>query len=633
MSEPTLDGAIDLGTARGGDAAGRRWLPRTGTAIDRLRHAVSQAHAAAGEADATLAETARALDAFAPSIALVGQMKAGKTALANAIVGRPGLLPVSVTPYTAVVTALHLTPGADEERAEFRFFDKAGWQKLAREGGRLGELARRARLDDEEGALAAQVAAMRGRAQDKLGDNFERLLGRAHAFDRVETRLLERYIATADDAEDDKVGKYAEMTREAHLRLGVPDLATRFVLVDTPGVNDPFLAREEATLGALSRVDLCVLVLSAHQALSTVDVALLRLCTALGPERAIVFVNRVDELDDRARARAEIEARLRRVLAANDLAAMPIVFGSAVEGGEGVADLLGALDRLVVEGRPVKARAARLATRAADALRGLVREARVRGGHRRPQLSEGAVVERLDAILRDTEQTLQTLVAGLWQALGATMIVTGVRFAEAEVVKLDQASSRILRRGSWEIDTMPLRRDLMAAYENAFGEARSEIARTLDEAARQLEALHAALLPDAEPMAIVPPVVPDPPAPVALARTLSLDLDAGWWRRLLGGGRSTAELRAKLRHLVQADVAALVEEVRDAHLQPMVDALDAETRALFERERRSLARLLEDASAREAVDAERLAALERSLAALDALDGTGTGTVGAGEAA
>src|SRR5262249_12565779 len=40
-------------------------------------------------------------------IAVIGQVKAGKSSFVNALVGRPGLLPADVNPWTTAVTKLH----------------------------------------------------------------------------------------------------------------------------------------------------------------------------------------------------------------------------------------------------------------------------------------------------------------------------------------------------------------------------------------------------------------------------------------------------------------------------------------------------------------------------------------------
>jgi hypothetical protein len=41
---------------------------------------------------------------FQVRVSLVGQVKAGKTALANSMIGKPDLLPSDVNPWTSVVT-------------------------------------------------------------------------------------------------------------------------------------------------------------------------------------------------------------------------------------------------------------------------------------------------------------------------------------------------------------------------------------------------------------------------------------------------------------------------------------------------------------------------------------------------
>ena len=80
-----------------------------------------------------------------PSITMIGQVKAGKTTLVNALVGHPDLLPADVNPWTSVVTSVHMRPdvGPEGNGASFRFFDENDWNRLLERGGRIGELAKR----------------------------------------------------------------------------------------------------------------------------------------------------------------------------------------------------------------------------------------------------------------------------------------------------------------------------------------------------------------------------------------------------------------------------------------------------------------------------------------------------------
>ncbi|MEO1689200.1 MAG: hypothetical protein AAFU61_14995, partial [Pseudomonadota bacterium] len=63
---------------------------------DRLAQALATCVAATGSTSQRLTALERATAEYAPTVTLIGQVKAGKTALANALSGRPGLLPVQV---------------------------------------------------------------------------------------------------------------------------------------------------------------------------------------------------------------------------------------------------------------------------------------------------------------------------------------------------------------------------------------------------------------------------------------------------------------------------------------------------------------------------------------------------------
>ena len=69
------------------------------------------------------------LATFEPRVTVLGQVKAGKTALINAIAGWSDLLPSDVNPWTSVVTSLHLTPAKEraEKGARFRFMTEDEW--------------------------------------------------------------------------------------------------------------------------------------------------------------------------------------------------------------------------------------------------------------------------------------------------------------------------------------------------------------------------------------------------------------------------------------------------------------------------------------------------------------------------
>mgnify|MGYP001800624505 CR=1 FL=1 len=67
------------------------------------------------------------LGEFEPAITMIGQVKAGKTSLVNAMIGRPALLPADVNPWTSVVTSLHLDPKMSAAQTSARLSFSTVW--------------------------------------------------------------------------------------------------------------------------------------------------------------------------------------------------------------------------------------------------------------------------------------------------------------------------------------------------------------------------------------------------------------------------------------------------------------------------------------------------------------------------
>ncbi len=280
---------------------------------------------------ALIGEAINRLDQQVFRIAVVGQIKSGKSSFINAFVRQPKLLPTDVTPWTTTVTHMHFGEHKPESgAASFQFFSAAEWRDLANGDRRIRELTQRLDPSFEPDLLRRHVEAMKQRAVMRLGADFAELLGSAHSFDSFNTELLARYVCSGDFAGNSPLGQFADITKQADLYFDEGPFAFPVTLTDTPGTNDPFLIRDEITRRSLESADLYVVVLTARQPLAEADVNLMRLMHGLNSERIIVFVNRVDDFADVGYDLAEVLMYVEKKLKDNFPGArIPLVAGSA----------------------------------------------------------------------------------------------------------------------------------------------------------------------------------------------------------------------------------------------------------------------------------------------------------------
>ncbi len=269
-------------------------------------------------------------------IAIIGQIKAGKSSFINALIRRPEFLPTHVNPWTTAVTNIHFGRADAPENvgARFKFFELDEWDQLANGGGRLRELTERLVPGFEPELLWQHLDAMRRRARHRLGDGLEGLLGKSHDFSTPSRELLEHYVSAGRESvsttSDASPEIYSDIVKQADLYF--PDVEFGFptTIIDTPGTNDPFIVRDEITRRALEGADLYVVVLTARDPLSQADLVLLRILRGLHKDKIAVFVNRIDELDDIASDTADVGAYVRQRLQAEFPGAdLPVVMGSA----------------------------------------------------------------------------------------------------------------------------------------------------------------------------------------------------------------------------------------------------------------------------------------------------------------
>ncbi|MDH5452820.1 MAG: dynamin family protein [Paracoccaceae bacterium] len=555
------------------------------------------------------------LQEFAAKVTLVGQVKAGKSALTNVLAGSPGLLPSDVNPWTSVVTTLMIntkapadTSSTDTTKAQFTFFDKNEWSNLVIGGGRLGELAERAGASEEMQDIQKQIEAMRKATEKRLGKHFELLLGQSHSYGYVDTELMERYVCLGDDPDmgdvSAKTGRFADITKSADLYLDIPAYAMPIQLCDTPGVNDTFMMREQITIRSLRGSEICVVVLSAHQALTTTDMALMRIISTLDKRQTIIFVNRVDELSAPADQIPEIRDGIFKTLKDNRIdAEVSVIFGSA-KWAE--AALLGHFDEMssdskacldaYIEAEPELAKmdivdgtwaasglpalltsigerisegsAQRLYSRVCRSARNLTNEARATmiarrsGEFAKTDIPGGDPVQAIDEIAKRYALQVEEVTKELRADLLARMETAQAGFVKRATDSLIAYLEKFGEQGTWNYDPAGLRVLQRAAFSNFSRSVRSKTSKVYDEAAASVEAVYRSVLGDSLPdFQIEAPHPPMVPPPVGLGKTIALDLQSSWWRTWWQKRRGFEAFANDYAHLIRAEAASIVQDL------------------------------------------------------------------------
>ena len=649
----------------------------------KLRQTRAQISALMGSADPVLAsklQTVLALiDGYEPDVTLIGQVKSGKTALANVLSGQIGLLPSDVNPLTSVVTSLHLNSEHSDgrTRAAFHLFGREEWDELVEGGGRLGALAGRAGAEDELETIRTQISDLRQMAQVRLGNSFEALLGKVHNYGYCDAKLIERYVCLGDPDHveidpHNSQGRFADITRSADLYISQPELPGPLCLRDTPGVNDTFMVREQITLRSLAESEVCVIVLSAHEALNTADLALVRLISSMENRQLVIFVNRIDELSKPSVQVPEIRASILQTLSSVDAAkGATILFGSALWGevalardfgdmdddqraalydwaeAAGLSDaedafeftwLLSGIPELMtaIYDRVIDRSGRRLMDDVRARLTNIASQARARDeAAADPQRAievdieqiplEDELEEVVEASCELLDDVLDKLVEDLRPRLQRIQENYVARATEALVSHLKENG----RENNWTFGSSGLRFVLKSVYSRFADAATIEVADVYAAAALAIRGVYADRLGvKAESFSIEPPQVPLFPPPVVLGQTTAIDLGNTWWKRwwqLRRGVESYAEDYARL---IGDEVATMIHDLETAQFSQVLEEMRTVLRDFLVEQK--------EAALDVAASAERAALAKADDAGGDliaALDGVVSGLDGAREAA
>jgi hypothetical protein len=502
------------------------------------------------------------------------------------------------------------------------------------------------------------------------------MLGQQHNYGYIDGDLIERYVCLGDDFEDDfetsqAQGRFADITKSAEVFMHRPELPMPLCIRDTPGVNDTFMIREQITIRAIRESRICVVVLAAHQALSSVDMALIRLIANVKSREVIIVVNRVDELSDPENQIPEIRDSIRRTLADHDgpqdaqlLFTSAQIAAAAFEGRtedvdisasaplrrwaeaegilsgaedlsdeqiawdlSGLPSLFAALSTRIVEGvgRDVLEKVAKSAMNLANGMSAQAQiVSRREGEEALPPLEPGQLELELSRIETAAVEAMEALFEETVADFQARLDRSHRSFLERATGSLLQHLEQKGEDEVWQYDPAGLRLLLRTAYQVFGRKVQSGVNRVMTETARSyVNVYHRLFDIDEARFGIEAPSAPEVPSPVLLGQTIALDLKGGWWSKWWHKRRGYRNFATDFAQMIQAETQPIVDALRDSHseairadsLKELTDFM-AEQRASLMRVQQEADQGGEDVVAVAAAGAERREMLEKTISAL-----------------
>jgi len=218
-------------------------------------------------------------------LGIVGQMKTGKSSFLNEYLFGEEILPTAATPMTAALTLIKY---ADKDEAVIEFYNKDDWNAIEENDKKYKKEYERAKKE------ARDEAEKKGRSFNEQGFKFEdvdsTLKGSHEIYENFQEKGLsrdllgeKRTIKITDKKnilEDLKEyvgskGKYTPLVKMTTLYIN-DERIKDYIIVDTPGTNDPIISRGQKTKEFLGKCDYIVFLSYSSQFLDNNDNAYIK---------------------------------------------------------------------------------------------------------------------------------------------------------------------------------------------------------------------------------------------------------------------------------------------------------------------------------------------------------------------
>ncbi len=225
------------------------------------------------------------------SIGITGVMNAGKSTMLNALLGQE-VLGTAVVPETANLTVIKY---AKEPYAVVNFWNEKEWANI-----------------EESSKSLKSLEAFVKESQAHFGEKLHTFVTKEGQSERIGVHDLALYTSAKHS------DKKCNLVKSVELYIDLKFVQDGVQIVDTPGLDDPVIQREEITLEYLSECDLMIHLMNAAQAATQKDVdfiidALLYRNVA----QLLVVITRIDAITQKelqeviAYTKRSIEARLK----------------------------------------------------------------------------------------------------------------------------------------------------------------------------------------------------------------------------------------------------------------------------------------------------------------------------------
>ena len=179
------------------------------------------------------------------SIGITGVMNAGKSTMLNALMGKE-ILGSAVVPETANLTIVKHNP---TDNAKVFYWDTKEWEKI------------------EESAKSLESMKDFVLETNKVfGENLKNYIRPVSRFDEVDINDLSSYTSAEHS------GKKCNLVKYVELGSNLKFLSDGIEIVDTPGLDDPVIQREEITKEYISKCDMMMHLMNVSQSATLKDV-------------------------------------------------------------------------------------------------------------------------------------------------------------------------------------------------------------------------------------------------------------------------------------------------------------------------------------------------------------------------